>query len=434
MAMKKDMWKARWVRLGTLDTTSGQGRTYLARRMNSTETSPTHVLKELKRQDDKERRGRMHAEVASLERLNHAGIASFADSNTARWADDEELFLVTEYIPGKTLRAFVGQDPIPVASALHVVLRLLDVLEYCHKEGVVHRDIKPENIILRNDDPSDPVLIDFGLAYDEETRAEDFATPAGQQIGNRFYALPEYPVTGSDKRDAISDLTLVVAVLFYMLTGCEPEFPLDDVNQPPHKRRVAAERLGRLTAAQQSLLAHIFDIGFASERIRRWTSIAALRREFERVISAGTSSEPKQSFEEQLRAVERQFSETPAHVVSKQVVVLGRTFEELADSVNRNVANVLKDFSAGTAIFLSGIPEGTRYMRRVIYTHKFDKSIQMDVTLYGRVEQAEFVVMEVRGEASAEVIRVGLFDPQAKEKMREGLESYLLQRIKELVH
>ncbi|HEY2584297.1 MAG TPA: protein kinase [Tepidisphaeraceae bacterium] len=432
--MQKSVWKSRWEILGPLDKSSGQGTTHLACRIGSPDRSPTHVLKELKSQRDKERRSRMHQEVASLERLDHPGVARFADSNTARWNDDEELFLVTEYIPGKTLRQLVGSDSIPFHDALQIASKLLDTLAYCHNKRVVHRDIKPENIILRQSDPKDPVLIDFGLAYDEEGRPNDFATPEGQQIGNRFYALPEYRVSGSDKRDVVSDVTLVVAILFYMLTGLNPEAPLDDSNQPPHRRKVAAERLRRLTAAQQHAIYRVFDIGFASERIRRWTSIDLLGEELARVAVASGNEPPKMPFQDQIKLVQRQFAETPAHVVSKQIAELGAKFEAIADQVNRSLSTELTEFQFQRAAFLAGVPNGTQHVRGFIYTHKYDTGIKLIVTLYVRVVQGEFCIMSVRNEISTQVMHVGLFDPQAEDRILEGLEKYFLSRARELVH
>lgn len=42
---------------------------------------------------------------------------------------------------------------------------LMEVVMYCHDNGVVHRDLKPENILLANKSDSSPIkLADFGLA------------------------------------------------------------------------------------------------------------------------------------------------------------------------------------------------------------------------------------------------------------------------------
>lgn len=433
--MLKDAWNNNWIRLAALDMNSGQGRTYLACRVNAPDRTATHVLKELKHQKDKERRGRMHSEVASLERLDHPGVARFADSNSARWNDDEELFLVTEFIPGKNLRDFVGRTPIPFHAALQVAHKLLDTLQYCHDKGIVHRDIKPENIVLRNDEPRDPVLIDFGLAYDDESRPEDFATPTGQQLGNRFYSLPEYRVAGADKRDAISDLTLVVAILFYMLTGVDPEVPLDDMNQPPHKRRVAAEALRRLSEPQQSALTRLFDIGFASERIKRWTSIETLRREVANVLSASSDIAPKMSFDQQLKAVQTEFSETPAFVISKQIAALGKLFEDLSNDVHRQVlASTSADFQSSQSGFLHGVPDGTRFARAFTIVSKYDSNVNMKIMMYARAQGGEFAILAVDNGVSREIARVGLFDPEAPIVIREAIEQYYLLRLRAMIH
>jgi hypothetical protein len=83
---------------------------------------------------------------------------------------------------------------------------------------------------------------------------------------------------------------------------------------------------------------------------------------------------------------------------------------------------------------LSGVPDGTRYVRRFIYVHKYDASILLDITLYARVVNGEFCILSVHSDLSSEVMRIGLFDPQAKDRMRERLEAHFLTRAQELLH
>lgn len=51
-------------------------------------------------------------------------------------------------------------------SDARVIFRhLIQVVKYCHENGVVHRDLKPENILLATTSSSSPIkLADFGLA------------------------------------------------------------------------------------------------------------------------------------------------------------------------------------------------------------------------------------------------------------------------------
>ena len=44
-----------------------------------------------------------------------------------------------------------------------IFMELLQALDYIHQKGIAHNDIKMENILIQ-DDGSDLVLADFGLA------------------------------------------------------------------------------------------------------------------------------------------------------------------------------------------------------------------------------------------------------------------------------
>ena len=56
-----------------------------------------------------------------------------------------------------------------VESATSVLAELSSALSVCHNNGIVHRDIKPKNLVMkRGASPTWPILIDFGIAHDEE--------------------------------------------------------------------------------------------------------------------------------------------------------------------------------------------------------------------------------------------------------------------------
>jgi formylglycine-generating enzyme required for sulfatase activity len=73
------------------------------------------------------------------------------------------LYLVQEFIQGKTLLQEVQQQIYGEKQIWELLADLLPVLEFIHAHNVIHRDIKPENIIRRASDKK-PVLIDFGGA------------------------------------------------------------------------------------------------------------------------------------------------------------------------------------------------------------------------------------------------------------------------------
>lgn len=77
----------------------------------------------------------------------------------------DQSFLVTEWIDGRRLDAFLAADPTP-DEVTRVFYQLLVALSWVHSQGVVHGDLKPANILVVSEPTGPrPVLIDFGLAY-----------------------------------------------------------------------------------------------------------------------------------------------------------------------------------------------------------------------------------------------------------------------------
>ena len=71
-------------------------------------------------------------------------------------------------------------------KAVWIVRELGSALEVCHREGIVHRDVKPKNIVVkRGVADAWPILIDFGIAYDESTSR---LTPTSDAVGNSRFS------------------------------------------------------------------------------------------------------------------------------------------------------------------------------------------------------------------------------------------------------
>lgn len=242
---KQKPWELKWRRFDQLGK-GGQGTSFYAQKADERTDAQTYVLKVLNRQNDDERRGRFYREVATLRTLHHEGIASLIDSNAEYFENKEQdLYLVTEFIPGPTLEEHVGQAKMILGDAVRLLLWLTGIVQYCHERGVVHRDIKLDNIVLKNGDYSKAVLLDFGLSFNEELE-EAIATPSSQQLGNRFLALPELQTKSAGKRDQRSDVTQLCGILIYVLTAEHPVTLMDAELRLPHQRPHATTVLAAL--------------------------------------------------------------------------------------------------------------------------------------------------------------------------------------------
>ena len=110
-------------------------------------------------------------EIAVLKKLNpydHSNILKFIDYGYEKRPEEYEYQLVTDWITGKSLRAYMNDKSMyrwPLKHTVHVMKQIAAGLGLLHQLGVVHRDIKPENTMLVcRGRKKRPVVIDFGFA------------------------------------------------------------------------------------------------------------------------------------------------------------------------------------------------------------------------------------------------------------------------------
>lgn len=136
---------------------------------------------------------------------------------TAHFQEDQETYLVQEYIEGIALnQAWKGCLPLPEAEVRSFLQELLDILVFIHHHRVVHRDLKPSNLIRRTIDRK-LVLIDFGAVWqlDQESTADPLMI-----VGSSGYAPPEQLLGVSSFS---SDLYAVGMMGIQAITGSSPK-------------------------------------------------------------------------------------------------------------------------------------------------------------------------------------------------------------------
>ena len=218
---------------------------------------PSHLL-------SRERRFRMQQEVHLLKLLDGQGVPGVLWSNVEAWENaGTPLHAVIEWVEGPTLALVASGAPQALDSSLTTVTGLLEIVRRCHAAGVMHRDIKPDNIILRNGNIDQPILIDFGMGWADldGDAVGDFSTAAGQELGNRFLRLPEY-APGNHVSDTRSDVTMIVGILYFLLTGVAPRVLLDPRGRMPHEESTNRFSEETKTDPRWERLRRVFTIGF----------------------------------------------------------------------------------------------------------------------------------------------------------------------------
>jgi beta-lactam-binding protein with PASTA domain len=151
-------------------------------------------------------------EARSVARLSSPNVVAVYDQG----CDGDLLYLVMEYVPGRTLRELLRErGGLGSREALDIISGVLTGLAAAHQAGIIHRDVKPENVLLGEGNVVK--VADFGLARAASGVSH---TRTGMLIGTAAYLAPEQVAHSTS--DARTDVYAAGVMLFEMLTGAQP--------------------------------------------------------------------------------------------------------------------------------------------------------------------------------------------------------------------
>lgn len=157
-------------------------------------------------------------EARLASRIRHPNVVPILDVV----AEEGELFLVMEFIPGEAISKLFRKTPegLPASIASSIGVGMLEGLHAAHEArgddgealAIVHRDVSPQNVLIGSDGVAR--LIDFGVA---KAVGNASATRDGQIKGKVAYMAPEQ--IRAEAIDRRADLYAASVVLWELVTG-----------------------------------------------------------------------------------------------------------------------------------------------------------------------------------------------------------------------
>jgi serine/threonine protein kinase len=132
-------------------------------------------------------------------------------------AEDGDCFvLVTEDVPGQTLRQHIKKQNISLDQKFDVIADVLRSLDHAHKHGVIHRNLTPDNILVSTD--KQVRLIGFDYA-----RVSNRTSTIAYEIVDELEGDSVYQATecyrDPAKATVASDLFSAGLIFYELLTG-----------------------------------------------------------------------------------------------------------------------------------------------------------------------------------------------------------------------
>lgn len=159
-------------------------------------------------------------EARALAKLDHPHIVGVHQV----FEDNETAYMALDFVKGRDLLDIIeGEEEFFTSEQIRDILeKILSAVAYVHDRDILHRDISPDNILLDNDDS--PVLIDFGAAREEATRASRVLSSL--QTVKDGYSPQEFYVSGSHQTPS-SDLYALAATFYHLINGSPPPVAQD---------------------------------------------------------------------------------------------------------------------------------------------------------------------------------------------------------------
>ena len=229
-------------------------------------------------------RARLRREAMAAAALSHPGIATIFTLEEF----DGHLYLIREYVAGRTLRETLRRGPLPIDEILTIAGNVARALAAAHAHGIIHRDLKPENVMHTTD--GGIKVVDFGLARFEHGDGLTVLTRPGGVGGTPGYMAPE--VLRGDPLDTRADQFSFGVLLYELVAGRRPFEAADDASTVARILEAEPPAIGPANPNCPDRLAQIIATCLAKAPRDRYRTTDALADDLEAVAADDRTPAP----------------------------------------------------------------------------------------------------------------------------------------------
>jgi len=316
---------------------------------------------------------RFRAERQILAKLEHPNIARLLDGGAT---EDGLLYLVMEYVDGKSLTQYCDSKNLPVSERIQLISKVCDAVAYAHRCLIVHRDLKPDNILVTDDGV--PKLLDFGIARILESSA--LGEMADQTVTLVRMATPAYASPEQIRGEPVgipSDIYALGVLLYELLTG-----------RRPYRLEPAWGESARIICEQEptrASVAVVSDTGESTEQISgyRNTTAEGLRKrlsgDLDNILAVALRKDPSHRY----RSVDQFQQDLENHLKGRPVMARGDSLPyRTRKFIGRHKLTVAAATLAAVTLCVAGgftVRESRRLAIRVATDRKLASSFLVDI-------------------------------------------------------
>lgn len=198
----------------------GVGVVYAARQAS---INRTVALKMLRRDfaDNDDHRQKFLSEAVVTGELDHPNIVPIYDLGAGSGG---ALFYSMKRVRGIPWSQVVEKKSL--AENLEILLSVADAIAFAHDRGIIHRDLKPENVMLG--DYGEVLVMDWGIALSTPGCVKHGSISQSTSLGGTpAYMSPEMATGPIQRIGPLSDVYLLGAILYEIVTGKPPHYGQD---------------------------------------------------------------------------------------------------------------------------------------------------------------------------------------------------------------